>query len=64
LRAQKGNTSLSDLIENYLAIVTSKQRSVDVEISPLVKSLSGVLNAENIADHKKRYSAYLSGKYS
>jgi macrodomain Ter protein organizer (MatP/YcbG family) len=62
--AQKRNTSLSDLIENYLVSVTSKQPSVDVEISPLVKSLSGVLNAENSADHKKNYSEYLSGKYS
>jgi Family of unknown function (DUF6364) len=61
--AKKKNTSLSNLIENYLASVTKSQKHPDEEISPLVISLSGVLKLDKKQNHKKRYSVYLASKY-
>jgi len=60
--ARNKNTSLSNLIENYLVSVTKASSSRDNEITPLVKSLSGVLNLSEI-DSKKSYSDYLNKKY-
>ena len=47
------------MIENYLEKVTQMHEE---EITPLVKSISGVLNGES-ADHKKGYADYLDKKY-
>lgn len=61
--ARKRNTSLSNLIENYLVNITSQEKGNEEDISPLVKSLSGVLKSDSSSDHKKQYSDYLSNKY-
>jgi hypothetical protein len=61
--ARKRNTSLSNLIENYLVSVTEKSKGETNEITPLVKSLSGVLKLDNQAKHKKMYGDYLANKY-
>lgn len=61
--AKKRNTSLSNLIENYLVSVTKKSKDQDTKISPLVKSLSGVLKLDDKTDHKKMYGDYLANKY-
>ena len=54
--------SLSRLIESYLSsLVTKKDR--DIEITPLVKSLSGVIKLENNFNYKESYSDYLIEKY-
>ena len=60
--AKDKNLSLSKLVENYLHQIT-KQKIVKEEISPLVKSLSGILKLEEQADYKKDYTSYLSKKY-
>jgi hypothetical protein len=60
--ARKKNISLSKLIEAYLHR-TSSQEKEGLDISPLVKSLSGVIKLSKDFDHKKGYSDYLSGKY-
>lgn len=60
--ALENNISLSRLIENYLQAVTSKKES-NLEISPLVKSLTGVINLKD-ADYKKSYTEFISKKYS
>jgi hypothetical protein len=60
--AKTKNTSLSKLIENYLQKITYEQSSVDT-ITPLVKSLSGIINADESENYKKEYSNYLSKKY-
>ena len=57
------NTSLSNLIENYLVSVTAKSKVNADDISPLVKSLSGVLKLDKKSDHKKQYGDYLGAKY-
>ena len=57
------NTSLSNLIENYLLNVTQRNIGTPDEISPLVKSLSGVITLEKKASHRKQYADYLEEKY-
>jgi len=60
--AKKQNTSLSRLIENYLLSITDAQEAND-EITPLVKSLSGIIDLPKNADHKKAYTDFLIEKY-
>jgi len=60
--AKKKNTSLSRLIEGYLQKVSSGERK-GPEISPLVKSLSGVLTLPKGYDAKKGYGGHLAAKY-
>jgi hypothetical protein len=60
--AKKKNTSLSKLIESYLGLlVTPKENQ---EVTPLVKSLSGVINLPTNFDLKKDYKKHLLDKYS
>jgi hypothetical protein len=61
--AKKRNTSLSNLIENYLVSVTKKSKEQEIKITPLVKSLSGVLKLDENTDEKKKYGDYLANKY-
>ncbi|GAO44630.1 DUF6364 family protein [Flavihumibacter petaseus] len=61
--ARKRNTSLSNLIENYLVSVTQKSKVEKNEITPLVKSLSGVLKLDDRSDSKKMYGDFLADKY-
>lgn len=62
LYASTKNTSLSKLIETYLDRVTAEEDSKE-EISPLVKSLSGVISIPENLDHKKEYASHLANKY-
>jgi len=61
--ARNTNTSLSNLIENYLVSITGKKTAAEEEISPLVKSLSGVIKPDKKSNTKKQYADYLAGKY-
>jgi hypothetical protein len=60
--AKNQSTSLSKLIENYLLSITNEQTS-EGNISPLVKSLTGVIKLPNDTDLKEEYSNYLTKKY-
>ncbi len=60
--AQKHKISLSKMVESYLDSVT-KNKSNDIEITPLVESLSGVVKLPEDFDFKKEYTDYLSEKY-
>jgi hypothetical protein len=60
--AQNHKISLSRMVETYLDSVTSENTD-DHEITPLVESLSGVVNLPADYDYKKEYSDYLSDKY-
>ena len=60
--ARQKNISLSRMIESYLNTITRESKS-DVEISPLVKSLSGVVSLPDNFDFKTDYTVYLSEKY-
>jgi hypothetical protein len=60
--AKSQKVSLSRLIESYLSSLTS-EKSEEIEISPLVKSLSGVISLENDFDPKVNYADFLLEKY-
>jgi hypothetical protein len=59
--SKDNNVSLSKLIERYLDSLTTKSEKKS-KISPLVKSLTGVILSGN-HDDKKDYKDYLSEKY-
>jgi hypothetical protein len=60
--AQNHNISLSKMVESYLDSVTKKETG-EIEITPFVESLSGVVKLPKDFDYKKEYSDYLSEKY-
>ncbi len=59
---QKGR-SLSDIIENYLKVITKETVVSDIEITPLAKSLRGSFKAPENFDYKKELGKGLSDKY-
>ena len=63
--AKKNQVSLSRLIENYLASLTQKDKSnkKEIEITPLVKSLSGSIKVPDDFDYDKAKYDYLMEKY-
>lgn len=61
--ANDHKTSLSKLIENYLSAITEKP-SAPHNISPLVKSISGVIQLSGKEDLKKQYHSHVEEKYS
>lgn len=60
--AKAHKTSLSQLIENYLLNITN-EKGKEEKITPLVKSLSGIIKLPNDFDMKEEYSDYLIRKY-
>jgi len=61
--AQLRRTSLSKMVESFLDSVT-KNEPDDIEITPLVKSLSGVIKLPESFDYKKERTDFLNKKYS
>jgi len=61
--ARHRRTSLSKMIESFLDSVTQNEPD-DIEITPLVKSLSGVIRLPEDFDYKKERTDYLVKKYS
>lgn len=61
--ARRNHTSLSQMIEDYFARVTEKDKKDDDELSPIIKELSGVLKLPKDFDHKKDRLEYLEKKY-
>jgi len=59
--AKDKNTSLSKLIESYLSKLVAPDDTY--EITPLVKSLSGVIDVPKNFDPKKEYKKHLLDKY-
>jgi len=55
-------TSLSRIIENYLAVITAETKETD-EISPLVKSISGIVQVPEDFNHKENFHKHLNEKY-
>jgi hypothetical protein len=60
--AQNHKISLSKMVESYLESVTEPKKG-ELEITPLVESLSGVIHLSDDFDLKKDYSNYLTEKY-
>ena len=61
--ARKKNTSLSQLIETYLNFLTNPKNEND-DVTPLVRSLSGVIDLPKDFDSKASYKSHLLKKYS
>jgi uncharacterized protein DUF6364 len=63
--AKAHGTSLSKIIENYLQKITdnNKGKKDKDKITPLVKSLSGIISLPKNFDYKKSYSDFLTNKY-
>jgi hypothetical protein len=60
--AKRENTSLSKLIESYLGLLVDPTDKH--EVTPLVKSLSGVIDLPKDYDHKDNYRKHMLNKYS
>ncbi len=60
--ARSHKISLSKMIESYLDSIT-KQKGEKKSITPLVESLSGVIDLPSDFDYKKEYGDYLEEKY-
>jgi hypothetical protein len=60
--AKSQKTSLSQLVENYLLNITNEKKEEE-KITPLVKSLSGIIKLPIDLDLKKGYADYLTEKY-
>lgn len=61
--AKKRGRSLSDIVENYLKIITKEEQKSEIEISPITKSLRGSFKATGKYDYKRELSKELSKKY-
>jgi hypothetical protein len=63
--ARSHKISLSKMIESYLDSLTkqNEEEKKKASITPLVESLSGVINLPADFDYKKEYRSYLDEKY-
>ncbi len=64
--AQNHKISLSKMIESYLKSITNKSKKSSEEnkdMTPLVESLSGVMEWSADDNYKKTYKDYLAQKY-
>jgi len=62
LYAYNQRISLSKMIEIYLESITASKEK-EAGTTPLVESLSGVIELEHDFDYKNEYSNYLTEKY-
>jgi len=62
--AKLNNTSLSKMIEAYFESLTNdEKRENEIEATPLVESLCGVIELPKDFDYKKAKTKYLLEKY-
>lgn len=64
--AKKHNTSLSKLLERYLDNIIKEESDdigSDIEISPLVKSMTGIASLPDNVNYKDLYHDHLEEKY-
>lgn len=60
--ARKNNTTLSKLIESYVGLLVDPNEKQ--EVTPLVKSLSGLIDLPKNFDHKSNYRKHVVNKYA
>ena len=62
--AKDKNRSLSDIVENYLKILTEKeQNGKDKKLNPIVESLKGSFKMPKNMDYEKELRKRLEKKY-
>jgi len=62
--ARKKKTSVSKLVEEYLEFITEKPKVSSIEITPLVKSLSGIIPVNKAELGKDAHKKHLIKKYT
>ena len=62
--ARNKNQSLSSLVQNYFIFLAEPNQLDEIEISPNVKELSGIIQLDQDFDLKKEYGSYILEKYS
>jgi hypothetical protein len=62
--ARSKQTSLSLLVENYFKTLAQVKEDADIELSPIVQELSGIIELPEEFDLKEEYTNYLTKKYS
>lgn len=61
--ANNKGRSLSDIIENYLKVITKEDNIESTDLTPIVKSLKGSFKAPKHFDYKKELTKRLTEKY-
>ena len=61
--AKGENRSLSNIIENYLKLITKEQKNKNKKLNPLIASLKGSFKAPKDLDYKKELEARLEKKW-
>ena len=61
--AKNHKTSVSKMVETYLSEIVEEEKTATNKITPLVKSLSGIILLDNDADSTQGYTDYLVNKY-
>ncbi|MBK7107105.1 MAG: hypothetical protein IPH62_17675 [Ignavibacteriae bacterium] len=62
--AKKNKQSLSGIVENYFNLISNKDSLDEIEISPNVIELSGIINLSENINIKETYGKHLEEKYS
>ncbi len=60
--AKKHQVSLSKMVENYFNYLIQKTKT-DIEFTPIVKELSGIIDLPTNFNEKEEYYDFLSEKY-
>ena len=55
--------SLSVMVENYFNMVANSEYDEEIEISPNVMELAGIIQLPNATDAKENYHKHLEEKY-
>ncbi len=61
--AKENNTSLSKMIESYFDSLTERKSKDEIKTTPLVKSLSGVVDLPEDFDYKQYRAKHLLKKH-
>ncbi|RJP67075.1 MAG: hypothetical protein C4539_10575 [Ignavibacteriales bacterium] len=62
--AQKNKQSLSVMVEKYFNLISDKESVAEIEISPNVLELSGIIRLPENINIKEIYRNHIGAKYS
>ncbi|MBI3124346.1 MAG: hypothetical protein HYZ10_08070 [Ignavibacteriales bacterium] len=62
--AQRNKQSLSVMVEKYFNLISDKESITEIEISPNVLELSGIIKLPENINLKKVYRNHIEAKYS
>lgn len=61
--ARNSNQSLSSMVESYFELISESFDASEIELSPNVLDLSGIIKLENDFNQKEEYKRHLLEKY-